>query len=473
MTRAVTLAEIAAEEVLTVDGTNSRIGIGTTQPTTKLDVDGTISASDGMVVTGITTYQGDISIADKIIHTGDTNTAIRFPADDTVTIETVGSERVRVSSDGNVGIGTDNPTKKLTVYGSDTELVRFTQAVDSGTQQEFGIGFAANPNHTHPAAQITYEEFDASDSRGNLLFYTRGDNSDSAPVERMRITSSGNFGIGTNNPGSALHINSSTPTVRVQDSDGTNQYSQFFQASTSTYIENRNDTGAGAIIFRQFDGSVQQEKMRINADGDVGIGTNNPTEKLHVLGDARITGILTVGTASVTIDGDAGTITGTTFTGTATTATNLSDAANITTGTLADARIPDLSASKITSGAFADARIPNLNASKITAGTFGTGRIPNLNANKITSGTLNVNITTSRVTDEIATSTAGTKGSYAFLGQTTNTARSPNYTVAGSSLLYANANGPESGSPGGSWRLMGRLGSGEDPEKASVWVRYA
>ena len=85
MTRAVTLAEIAAEEVLTVDGTNSRIGIGTTQPTTKLDVDGTISASDGMVVTGITTYQGDISIADKIIHTGDTNTVsythLRAPRD--------------------------------------------------------------------------------------------------------------------------------------------------------------------------------------------------------------------------------------------------------------------------------------------------------------------------------------------------------------------------------------------------------
>jgi hypothetical protein len=42
----------------------------------------------------------------------------------------------------------------------------------------------------------------------------------------------------------------------------------------------------------------------------LGIGTDNPTEKLHVLGDARITGILTVGTSSLTIDGDAGTING-------------------------------------------------------------------------------------------------------------------------------------------------------------------
>lgn len=41
---------------------------------------------------------GDLSLADKIVHTGDTNTAIRFPAADTVTIETGGSERLRVDS---------------------------------------------------------------------------------------------------------------------------------------------------------------------------------------------------------------------------------------------------------------------------------------------------------------------------------------------------------------------------------------
>ena len=43
---------------------------------------------------------GDFSIADKIVHTGDTNTAIRFPSDDTFTVETAGTERVRVASNG-------------------------------------------------------------------------------------------------------------------------------------------------------------------------------------------------------------------------------------------------------------------------------------------------------------------------------------------------------------------------------------
>ena len=61
---------------------------------------------------------GDFSIADKIVHTGDTNTAIRFPAVDTFTVETAGSERLRVNSSGNIGIGTDNPSEKLDVNGN-------------------------------------------------------------------------------------------------------------------------------------------------------------------------------------------------------------------------------------------------------------------------------------------------------------------------------------------------------------------
>lgn len=52
------------------------------------------------------------------------------------------------------------------------------------------------------------------------------------------------------------------------------------------------------------------------------------------------------------------------------------EAADITSGTLADARIPNLDASKITSGTFAAARIPGLDASKITSGTISIDRLP-------------------------------------------------------------------------------------------------
>ena len=54
---------------------------------------------------GIGTLTDDVTIPDKIIHSGDTNTAIRFPSADTVSFETGGSERARVDSSGNLLVG--------------------------------------------------------------------------------------------------------------------------------------------------------------------------------------------------------------------------------------------------------------------------------------------------------------------------------------------------------------------------------
>ena len=51
-----------------------------------------ISVDGNMIVSGISTFGGDVQVPDKIIHAGDTNTAIRFPDADTVTVETGGSE---------------------------------------------------------------------------------------------------------------------------------------------------------------------------------------------------------------------------------------------------------------------------------------------------------------------------------------------------------------------------------------------
>ena len=55
---------------------------------------------------GIITARSGVSIADSIFHTGDTNTAIRFPAADTFTVETAGSEALRVDSSGRLLLGT-------------------------------------------------------------------------------------------------------------------------------------------------------------------------------------------------------------------------------------------------------------------------------------------------------------------------------------------------------------------------------
>ena len=83
---------------------------------------GTISekvTDAGVAVDGVTLKDGDVTIADKIIHDGDTNTAIRFPSADTVTIETSGSERARVSSGGVITVGKTDQTAN--VVGTEIE----------------------------------------------------------------------------------------------------------------------------------------------------------------------------------------------------------------------------------------------------------------------------------------------------------------------------------------------------------------
>ena len=68
------------------------------------DLTGNVTGNVTGNITGTTSNAsgatGDFSIADKIVHTGDTNTALRFPAADTFTVETGGLERLRITSSG-------------------------------------------------------------------------------------------------------------------------------------------------------------------------------------------------------------------------------------------------------------------------------------------------------------------------------------------------------------------------------------
>ena len=124
---------------------------------------------------GIITARSNVSIADKIVHTGDTNTAIRFPAADTFTVETGGSERIRVTSAGKFGVGA-NPSIFFEVTSDENDVARFT-GPNSGN-----IVFR---NDTSNEFQIHTGTSDA------LIFGTNGEN------ERLRITSTG--GVHFNN----------------------------------------------------------------------------------------------------------------------------------------------------------------------------------------------------------------------------------------------------------------------------------
>ena len=106
-----TIQPIGSGSTVTLNTAKTAVGTGITfESNGQAIYAGIITATSfsgsGANLTNInsTSATGDFSIADKIVHTGDTNTAIRFPAADTITAETGGSERLRIDSSGTLGV---------------------------------------------------------------------------------------------------------------------------------------------------------------------------------------------------------------------------------------------------------------------------------------------------------------------------------------------------------------------------------
>ena len=128
------------------------------------------------------TVTGDVNIADSIIHSGDTDTKIRFPVANQISFETTGSEAVRIDESGRLGIGHDNPSQLLTVRGN-APIIRIEENQSGGSKRlDLGV--------TNSGA-VGY--IGANQSASSLAFQTTNN-------ERMRITSAGLVGIGTTSP---------------------------------------------------------------------------------------------------------------------------------------------------------------------------------------------------------------------------------------------------------------------------------
>ena len=111
-------------------------------------------------LSGTLDVSGDITIPDKIVHTGDTNTAIRFPATDTVSFETAGSERFRVASSGQLGIAGANygTSGQVLTSGGSSAAPSWTTPLRTKISTTNLSTAAANVGITLPTSGYTYLE---------------------------------------------------------------------------------------------------------------------------------------------------------------------------------------------------------------------------------------------------------------------------------------------------------------------------
>ena len=189
---------------------NNKVGIntGTGIPSQTLDV------------------SGQIGINDYIIHNGNTDTKIGFPTNDTLTITTNGTERMRVDSSGKVGIGvghSQTTKSELHVKGSISVYKNARNSLDQAQLANIyldvnatgkGSGIIWKPEYddggnpyTKDSAGIYFQRSTAGFITGGLGFYTNDSATYSGVAEeRMRIDATGNVGIGTTSPDYKLEV---------------------------------------------------------------------------------------------------------------------------------------------------------------------------------------------------------------------------------------------------------------------------
>lgn len=329
-------------EVTAMSIFNGNVGIGTTNPSAKLNVSGGGIEVDNNGITKLT-LNSISSFPTVIVQAeqsgaasppmgqlrwdrnpgatgmqlnylnGYTENSLRLDGSNFRVINN-GSERMRIDSSGNVGIGTTSPAVNFQVGNGTTDTTsRFYFNDNTYTQiNGYGLYMSRNSSYIRPTTDNTKILYIGANTRQwNVLsidastttFNTNGS-------ENMRITATGNVGIGTGaNVDEKLHIqgsvdnddvalkientfddnSSSTPpsAAVVFSTASNNGHIRVFGAPADTAANHRMDIGATASTSYLTFSPSNTEKMRITSGGNVGIGTTNPAAKLHAYSSGK------------------------------------------------------------------------------------------------------------------------------------------------------------------------------------------
>jgi hypothetical protein len=293
----------AYDMVLQAAGGN--VGIGTSSPGAKLDVReaGTsgVEASLANFFAGSTaglrvfvtpSGSGAGSVARFYADSGgsfDTSSIIAFDTRNAGTR----AERLRITSAGNVGIGTSSPAGKMQIVGGTTAGTSFdTLVLVGGTSGTVGSGakLYLSGASTAPTIRAVYIEGVNTDGGSNSHAMIFGTSSAGlAPVERMRIDSTGNVGIGTSSPSTRLTVFGPNP--------GDNTSSVLISGSTS-FVPDGAWEGPLTLNWTQNsnDGSIRMLNIELTDSGS----NNEPTYGIYESGADRnyFSGNVGIGTAS-------------------------------------------------------------------------------------------------------------------------------------------------------------------------------
>ena len=174
-----------------------------------------------------------------------------------------GTERLRITSSGKIGIGITNPARQFEIGGASNADMQISPA--DGNTGESRIYIGGNSSNQNKCAII--HDPAGGYCRGNLHFclensgdLTNVDSSDSKVV----IMSNGNLGIGDNDPQSLLSLKASNPTIRFTDGSTLVGAIEGDTAQNAFYGYNGAD-----IVFSAHSGSSYAERFRIDDSGNV------------------------------------------------------------------------------------------------------------------------------------------------------------------------------------------------------------